>query len=160
MSWILPREAFIRGSWNLDRFLQGGRADVIGLAEVLPEGDVRAGRYESVGAVARAADESMRAPSFWSFLHMLDALNSVLTHVSAWCSSCKCHSVPTKELLQQCNLPVTCPMKGRRCPELACGDLEHFVRAPVCEVRGQQRIYVCSTRPGKPVKGSPNRILR
>ena len=62
---------------------------------------------------------------------MLDGLNSVLMHLSAWGASCVCHRTRTKELLAEQGFRETCPMSGRRAPELACGGVHTFFREAV-----------------------------
>jgi hypothetical protein len=125
LGWLLPREAVIRRTWSLERFMHRARQAEPDLIDP-PAVDGDQGRYTPVGVLARAADESILTPFFWSFLHMLDALNTVLTHISAWCASCPCHPVAVRNLLTEHHLPIDCPMRGRRTPELASGDLEVF----------------------------------
>ncbi len=98
----------IRGSWDLQRFLDRGAGAAAAAAAAAPvqaaaapvdgHDAAAADRYTDVGTVAAGVDHSLRTPFFWAFVHLLASLNSVLTHMSAWCASCKCHSARTEEV--------------------------------------------------------------
>lgn len=77
--------------------------------------------------MAGEVDETLASPFFWAFLHLLDALNSILTHITAWCESCACHPPEVRKALAELGITGSCPLRGRRCPELAAGGLEHVV---------------------------------
>ncbi|CAE7729429.1 unnamed protein product [Symbiodinium sp. CCMP2592] len=107
---VLPS---LRWGWSLPKYLDGGAV---------------AGQGEAEGASIADVDALVRCPFFEAYLSMLVLLSEVTLHLIAWSESCPCHwhlltgggsnalDASTRCLLE------TCPMRGRRAPELALND--------------------------------------
>lgn len=72
------------------------------------------------------ASEALCSPWFWAFAHLLRALDQALDAVEAWFKSCPCHIawMSRGEVAKRLGQPASswsCPMIGRRLPELAAG---------------------------------------
>ena len=64
---------------------------------------------------------------FWGYLRILGTLAQWLGRVSNWTQSCSCHPRRLVEDLDLQTQKETCPMRGRRAPEMACGKLNDLV---------------------------------
>ena len=95
------------------------------------DGDVAAARRQDDPDVPHPhsvrldiADAAITSPGFWAYMLMLNVIAEVLDRLLHWIEGCSCHwsadwdSAPFK--LRQ--LWKKCPLRGRRCPELAAGD--------------------------------------
>jgi hypothetical protein len=97
----------IRSTWNLARYLDRGLgapsaaelAAATAAAAAAPADVADNDRqYIDVGTVAASVDDAIKSDFFWSFLHLVNTLNGILTHLSAWSQSCNCHSSRVKEV--------------------------------------------------------------
>ena len=60
-------------------------------------------------------------------MQLLSAFAEFLGSVSGWVQSCPCHPTALCQALEIMPAKLTCPMRGRRGPELACGQLSPFL---------------------------------
>ena len=129
---ILDVEVLLRQSWNTQKFMDGSRRSSSGAGgganEALAEGD----RDDAVKAGRAVAN-----PRFWAMAHVVSQLQLVLDRFGDWCESCPCHGgvvyghswyLRTKQYMKMAGISAeaadnlqTCPLKGCRAPELACG---------------------------------------
>ena len=104
----------VRFGWSLPKYLDGGAVGGAGEA--------------AEGASLLEVDALVRCPFFEAYLSMLVVLSEMTLHLIAWTESCPCHwhlltgggsnsmDASTRNLLE------SCPMRGRRAPELALND--------------------------------------
>ncbi|CAE7693218.1 unnamed protein product [Symbiodinium sp. CCMP2592] len=107
---VLPA---VRWGWSLPKYLEGGAV---------------AGQGEAEGASIAEVDALVRCPFFEAYLSMLVLLSEVTLHLIAWSEGCPCHwhlltggGAASMDASTRCLLE-SCPMRGRRAPELALND--------------------------------------
>ena len=93
----------IRGCWDLAKYLDRGQGRDEAAGDMVDDAaavsNIDGGKYESASKMAQAVDSSINDTYFWSFIQLLDSLNSVMTHMSAWCQGCHCHSPSAREVV-------------------------------------------------------------
>ena len=122
---LLRCEAGLRRKWNLEQYLAGA---------VLSEEHDLAAATESQDSVSlQVVDSAIHSSSWWQYLRMIKQFAALQSTLIAWAESCPCHwdlhhqeAVPSK--LKQ--LWDTCPLRGRRCAELASGEFWTYVHRP------------------------------
>ena len=95
-------EGALRKHWNLQRFLNVRGKD----SENIQPSDTFA-----------QCDRAIRSNFFWSYLKFVLLIHGVINDLSSWTEGCACHGH---------SLP-SCPLKGRRSPELASGLFDSFL---------------------------------
>ena len=107
---VLPS---LRWGWSLPKYLDGGAV---------------AGQGEAESVSIAEVDALVRCPFFEAYLSMLVLLSEVTLHLIAWSESCPCHwhlltggGSKSMDASTRCLLE-SCPMRGRRAPELALND--------------------------------------
>jgi hypothetical protein len=91
-----------------------------------------------------AVNDMITTYFWWSYWGMLKRIAAVLKKLLVWAESCSCHGELLEKLLDddqvaeagvdqpQRNAAIracrTCPMRGRRCPEIACGDVVELAK--------------------------------
>ena len=120
---LLKREDALRAGWNKDSFGDIGTTGMI--------------------------DDALRSELFWKYASFLNGIAGCLDVGSSWCEGCQCHEhlhlqhngfqSRKREIQlrlqsaiggdsQKClPYPPSCPLKGRRSPELACGAFERLL---------------------------------
>ena len=87
---------------------------------------------------ASAVSDALTSEHWWQCLKVLDKLHKAIRHLFAWCEGCPCHGVACPEGPDPNNrnfnrqwehLKESCPLRGRRCAELACGDFLEELRS-------------------------------
>ena len=97
-------------------------------------------RLERTEAVSNAASLTRIVGSrrFWATTEVVWMLQSLLDNLMSWCEGCTCHqdamAAPTRwkrqrRYMEMAGMPLgaqlaSCPLKGCRAPEIACGDHE------------------------------------
>jgi hypothetical protein len=90
------------------------------------------------GPSLETANKAVRSNYFWGWLSMAEVLILMLSHIEAWFMSCPCHhKSPNKtwsgrsmDFKKRLDIAFTsCPLGGRRLPQLAAGDFELFIQA-------------------------------
>jgi hypothetical protein len=114
VDWLLTRKYIIRTSWDRQR---------VAFHRV----DGQPGDDNEDGVRFNKVDEAIGSPLFWGVLQLLSAFASFLGIVSAWVQSCSCHPTALCQALEIMPAKLTCPMRGRRGSELACGQLSPFL---------------------------------
>jgi hypothetical protein len=105
--------------WNLERFCGMPEEAALQAAEDAGE-DAEGAAHDRLDVVHRAIGSAF----FWGYLNAIQGIADSLTKCMAWAESCPCHwgldcDTAGKELQE---LWGSCPMRRRRCPELAAGD--------------------------------------
>ena len=132
LNWLLPLSHRIRSLWRAECFDAGRKATL------------------QIDRVTSAIQD----PFFWAYLHLVRVVHTQTVRlVLRWCEQCPCHPVPdhlrdttpdfnslANSMFQGC-LPEgpggdkarimwpSCPMRGKRCPEVASGSLSRFVES-------------------------------
>ena len=84
---------------------------------------------------AKAVDEAVSSEFWWACLKVLDRLHKAVRHMFAWSEACSCHGFVSpdcpRDQRDKCWGKVCegCPLRGRRCPDMACGDFLQELRA-------------------------------
>ena len=106
----------LRWGWDSDKYLHmsGG------------------GGVSDEGMIAKC-NEAITSEMWWARIMAMEIIALSLQSAQEWCACCPCHW----ESLQHCHDKAvkstfqTCPMRGRRAPELAAGDFVEFFRGSV-----------------------------
>ena len=88
---VLALERILRWGWNLARFANAIRlapADGHQAGEQHEDAQLRLGHT----IVVASADEGIRDPMFWAWLHMVEELAKCLRRCSKYADSCSCHA--------------------------------------------------------------------
>jgi hypothetical protein len=115
--WFLDREQILRNRWSLDKMLFKKLAD-------------NANAGENKGMVSkrlRVCDGGIKSYFTWAYFSVLKCFGKFLREIIIWCASCSCHPY---DFALEFNLVAdqySCPMRGRRAAEIACGELHEFV---------------------------------
>ena len=82
------------------------------------------------GVEVSKVDECITSSDWWSAITVLLMLSKVLTMAVAWCVGCPCHFGVEDECNCQrlSQLWKSCPMRGRRLPEIAAGAFTEYVK--------------------------------
>ena len=114
---LLKLEKPLRRFWSLPSYQSAG------IEEGRPS--TRAGKPGKLIDI-QAVDAAIGDQFFWAALLVIDNILAVIRSSIAWAESCRCHW----RVLQWDGLAPklraqfeSCPMRGRRCPEIAAGDL-------------------------------------
>ena len=73
-------------------------------------------------------DAAITSDLFWGCLCVLNMLSVGVSRSVAWCNSCRCHWDLESDSREVMRLWQSCPMRGRRLPEIAAGDFVDAVR--------------------------------
>ena len=124
---ILDVRVALCHGWNLQKFLMGvGRFKPLDVTDDDPDHDMR----------PDVIDEAVNSTFFWSYLQMLRKVALLLMRLMDWAEGCSCHwDLPYDEKLLPASLLQlwsTCPLRGRRCADLASGELWRVVQ-PLCD---------------------------
>lgn len=111
---LLEREKGLRSCWNLQTLIGDGAHE----EDDCESGDV--GRQKkptvNVAGVFKQADACVTSAMFWSYTRFLLSIHGALNKISTWAEACPCHPIDKP-----------CPLKGRRCNELADGCFDRFL---------------------------------
>ena len=95
----------IRGSWDLAKLLDRAddRAGPAAMGGIDGDNDADARDnintgYVAASKMAQSVNTSINSHMFWASIKLVNCLNTVLTHMSNWCSSCPCHSIAKREV--------------------------------------------------------------
>ena len=116
---LLEREIALRKAWNLDKLLRSPNEDEPGDANQNPDRRSHAAsRSSDPGKVWVQFSEAVSSDFFWSYIRFLYLVDGQINKISSWMEACSCHGWALK----------TCPLKGRRCSDLATGEFSSFLR--------------------------------
>ena len=126
--WLLVRKDAIIDSWQEDRvqFRQNAAAAAQDQAQAQPVQGGRDGADNDKHV--RKATEAIGKPLFWATMELVSILSEVIGHLESWTQGCSCHDSRHCQTPGLRKLKQQCPMRGRRCPELAVGEVGRFVR--------------------------------
>ena len=126
-------EAALRTHWNLSQFL--GEAPGVCEDSVVPAERPAANDVEAFGVGLRTVDEAICSDKFWGAIKVLLPIAMVQREAVRWANGCACHNGLEKELRlidhpppEWKQLVEMCPLRGRRCSELAAGDFFQLLR--------------------------------
>ena len=117
VAWVLERKRVLQQVWRADALLAGG-AD---------EGDDAA---QDGTKLVKRVDEAIGSTLFWAFLEMCSTIISMLDEITSWTQGCACHGPELRRQLKPLlhgQGPLSCPMRGRRAPEVAEGALSRLI---------------------------------
>eukprot|EP00435_Cladocopium_sp_Y103_P046299 s241_g13.t1 len=126
-------EAALRAHWNLAQFL----GEAAGICEdgMVPAEKPAANDVEAFGVGLRTVDEAICSDKFWGAIKVLLPIAMVQREAVRWANGCACHNGLEKELRlidrpppEWKQLVEGCPLRGRRCSELAAGDFFQLLR--------------------------------
>ena len=132
LRWFLPLQGPLTSCWTMERFCSSSG------------GDMR------VAAKALGIQNAINDPLFWGYGKMVQHLQMSLDALAFWSENCMCHEglshhlQNTGDALRERGpqakvwtrllgktskdmLFCSCPMRGKRSAELACGDLNHRI---------------------------------
>ena len=111
---VLDIQRPLRFGWNKERYIG---------TEVQQAADDDRPEHEKSVSVEEC-DSAISDPSWWANLILLNRLNSVIREAMIWAESCPCHmDLDHKDSSKkERDLCAKCPLRGRRCHELAAGD--------------------------------------
>ena len=109
-------EPALKRHWKLTDFLGSSNANT---PAVRPSEN-----NEDYGVNLQAVDEAIHSDYFWGSLRVLLPVARIQSEATKFVNGCPCHTpfegkMTSKEFQ---DLSDRCPLKGRRCPELASGD--------------------------------------
>ncbi len=129
---LLPLHLNLRAAWDVNLYSYGG--------PVRPERDDNDG--DEYGVKLGIADAAIRSDAFWAYVDMICEVGACLLHCMHWCESCPCHEVEEHAALNRNRHSrlrrfrlkyhtdaLGCPMRSRRAPEMANGDIIKIARA-------------------------------
>jgi len=125
---LLELQAVIQQTWDTDRIH----------AAVFGECEAPAQEANNLGPTFAKANEAVLSHMFWAYVKMISFLSNICGHIRCWFESCSCHGHLSLSSVQmkphQVAFPdrlrkisTSCPLAGRRSPELAVGDLDKFI---------------------------------
>ena len=97
--------------------------------------------------------EAVSSPCWWEYLCMIIRLGRVVDHLEHWFEACPCHyrTVPESASLSGNTIFRTrysCPLAGRRAPELAAGALDDVVQQTL-QTQHAELLMACSSLPSE-----------
>ena len=114
-------EVALKNHWNLPRFLglSDGHSDL--MDHELPASRTGSEEY---GVNLKTVDDALCSDMFWGSLKVLLQVAMVQREAVKWVNSCPCHykwhhATESKRMQALCD---SCPLRGRRCAEIASGE--------------------------------------
>eukprot|EP00438_Fugacium_kawagutii_P008672 Skav218415 [mRNA] locus=scaffold4660:8100:9778:- [translate_table: standard] len=101
-------EGALRTHWDLRKFLAGNGDN---------DGEASGNRE-----LFAKADSAIRSNFFWAYLKFVLLIHGVINDLGLWSEGCPCHG----------HKDSSCPLKGRRAPELAAGFFWTFLHQTFC----------------------------
>ena len=120
--WLLLRKDVIVDAWQEDR-VQFRRQAGQNPAEPAHGGGSGGDNDKHV----QKATEAIGKLLFWATIELVSILSEVIGHLESWTQGCSCHPAQHCQAASLKKLKHQCPMRGRRCPELATGEVRRFV---------------------------------
>ena len=126
---ILSLKQVLVWGWDKARYMRGEGA-----------GDQQPQRTDTMELV-QAVDDAVSSEQWWGWVCMMARVCNVLREAIRWCERCSCHGGLPVELVAEGNIDISsetsfalgsCPMRCRRAPDLAHGDLQRLI-ATECE---------------------------
>ena len=114
---LLQRETALKTHWNFEKLANTGSIKTGKEDGNDPDADAaESSKQVKTSDIFKKADEAITSNMFWSYTRFLHSTHGYLNKISTWCESCPCHPIE-----------VPCPLKGRRCNELADGCFLKFL---------------------------------
>ncbi|CAK9091347.1 Uncharacterized protein SCF082_LOCUS43037 [Durusdinium trenchii] len=114
-------EPALRNHWSLSRFLGKGEAECCDQSVPVPRPSDNASP-DATGVNLKAVDDALCSDLWWGSLKTLIPIAKIQRKAVDFVNGCPCHAtchLDTKEMEDFCR---SCPLRGRRCAELASGD--------------------------------------
>ena len=121
---LLRLKPALRYGWNLASY----QLRPLGLES---EQDARDPNAEDVyGVRLNVVDEAIQSDYFWGYLHGIELIAQTLERCLQWAESCPCHWERDTAGVDDETLALwrACPLRTRRCPEMAAGDFLSMVQ--------------------------------
>ena len=125
---ILKCEPALRRQWSLERYLNSPGANRV------DERDMAAATETQDTVRLTVADEAICSPVWWQYLHMMKTFATLQITLTKWAEGCPCHWALSQNELGEAVTPRlkhlwdSCPLRGRRCAELASGSFWTYVQ--------------------------------
>ena len=115
-------EGALRMHWNLGRFLGSNQS----VPNARP-GDTAEGDF---GVHLKAVDDGISSPFFWGAIKVLLQVAMLQREAVRFVNGCPCHGQwQDSDLPDLKALVCSCPLRGRRCAELASGDFFQLIQS-------------------------------
>lgn len=136
---ILQLEVALRSCWTVNKHLAG--------TDKHSKLVLNAGTDDEHDSGLALIDEAVNSPFFWMYMHMLSHISDVQTIAVRWVNGCSCHwGLDVEEYpLKFQQLWLSCPLRGRRCHDMAAGEFFGLVQG-LYEVRSSR--LLASVPPG------------
>ena len=117
-AWFDERRRMITDAWP--GYIAGG--------DSASDSDVADLRDREKGTHLTRATEAFESDRFWGMVIVQAAFSTYLAHINNWMMACPCH--PSQDICEKAGIVherSSCPMRGRRLPEVACHGLEKYI---------------------------------
>ena len=139
--WTTVADCVMKMSAEVKSALDWGwslRSYRFGVSSELPTDE----SHEDFASRLDLIDDALVNRFWWSYWNMLQRLAHILVETTAWAESCPCHGnlrqdirshsddkgeSGTGSLANITREALQCPLRGRRCAELAAGDFQSFI---------------------------------
>lgn len=122
VTMLLPLETALRYAWDIERFNYGRSTND------LPQPPAEESCRMDLGLL----NDAITGEFFWAYTFMVYSLVDTVSHSTHWVMGCPCHSsrAAVGNATARAALPQgrSCPMAGRRAPEVASGELLSILR--------------------------------
>ena len=118
VAWVLERKFMLQQAWRADALLAGN-----------PDAEQDQALQDGAKLVNKV-DEALQSPLFWAFLDLCGTITTMLDEITRWTQGCPCHGYALRTQLKPVlrgQGPLSCPMRGRRAPEVAEGALSRLL---------------------------------
>ena len=162
---LVELEDDIRSSWSLSNFTFHNKAQALRPEEA--QSGEAAGVAEDAEAEERlhihSVNSTINSEYFWAYTKCIDMLGIVLHQLETFVESCPCH-LSTQQILRlghehsryqgsqakpgrsesaQSHPMSGCPMRGRRAPQLACGEFSELLHS-LASMAQQSLLPLCA----------------
>ena len=133
---VASLESALKRFWSLSQFL-GRQPGATESVDPVPIPRAAAADSEDCGVNLQVVDDAIGSDMFWGAIKVLKPIAIVQREAVRFVNGCPCHTPfehegGSKEFKLLCDL---CPLRGRRCAELAAGDFFRLIQS-VLEVSG------------------------
>ena len=121
---VLSLEHPLRYHWNVTRFNHDKPVKSRQATDADADVTTRKARWKLDPS---KLDDAINSLFFWAYAHMMCIVATTIEHITNWVESCPCHGKSAYDSIRQAyrtlHFPLSCPLSGRRLPELAAGEL-------------------------------------
>ena len=136
--------ASLQARWDIKKYMAGVKNKRRNIEALSPQCANDADHEDHVVKI-EVIDESLASPFWTSYWRMLGHVSEVLLKCLAWAEGCPCHHDLLRESIEEGDplvpsmkaAALRCPLRGKRCAELAEGDFMEVVRTIYDECNAQ-----------------------